>query len=102
MEGTIEQQNKGTDLKYLISINTISEPLNACPDIIENTSIFNESIDKSYSYLNDYPDILRNKLQPLEKYSGKKFQLCIKISNSETDNTKSTLVNMTIFNEQPQ
>jgi hypothetical protein len=96
LDGTIKKSTTN-NLKYDITINTMSEPYNICPAIQDNT-IFNEKFDKPYIDLSNNLNILRDKLQPLENYSGKKFKLCIKISNSETDIKQSTLVNMTIFN----
>ena len=98
LHGTIGSNNGSDDLNY-ISINEISKALNTCPTIHDPNAIFNEIIDKPYNELSKNPDSLRQLLLTKNtNYSGKTFQLCIKINNKTTDNRESTLMRMTIFN----
>jgi hypothetical protein len=96
--GTITKSTENS--KYLISILEKIGPLNECPAINKDSFTFKENINKTYNVLKDSPDILITQLSSQKiEYSGKTFQLCIKISNSETDNRNSTLMSMSIFNE---
>lgn len=98
LHGNIGQHKGNGDFDYDISINTISEPFDKCVDVSKPHHII--TIDQSYNILNGNTEILKNILEnkkPKIDYSNKSFQLCIKINNNVTDNTKSTLVNMSIL-----
>jgi len=109
LDGTIGQ-NKGagtSDLHYDIYIdgmNKTNGPFVQCPENRENPIFYSFEVNQKYNTLKGNINILRepliNNLQQNQEidYSNKKFQLCIKISNSETDIQQSSLMNMTIFN----
>jgi hypothetical protein len=100
LNGTIEKRNGTGELNNTISIKEISGPFVQCQQIDMSNSIFTYNGEKTYIDLSNNLDILKIPLKnEAIDYSNKKFQLCIKINNSETDIEKSSLMNMTIFNE---
>lgn len=101
LDGKIVKHKGNGVLDYDISITNMSNPLDKCVDV-PNTG-HKITINQPYNILNNNPNILISEL--LDKSSHIKenntFQLCIKMKNSNSDITNSTLVSMTILQDTP-